>query len=177
MKIQLDTGAMNSLFPEGSQARIDLQNAVVANFAIKMQDKFIKDDVYQVVKAALPNTSQSEIQNKVDEAVRSQFSNVIGYWNKAILLKGSKTSDCINEYAETRINELLESYGVDGKNAVEKHVKDAQAKIEVSIQRAIEFALRRMQTDVEQQVRASMTQIIAKELKLALSNPSSLMVK
>ena len=39
MKIQLDTKALESLFPEGSEARIELQNAVIANFAKKMQEK------------------------------------------------------------------------------------------------------------------------------------------
>ena len=35
MKIQLDTKALQTLFPEGSEARIDLQRAVVANMLRK----------------------------------------------------------------------------------------------------------------------------------------------
>ena len=42
MKIQLDTNAMNALFPEGSEARVELQAAVIANFATRIRDNQIE---------------------------------------------------------------------------------------------------------------------------------------
>ena len=70
MKIQLDTNAMNALFPEGSQARVDLQSAVIANFATRIRDNKIDSMVRSAVCHALDVHSLDEI---VDNAVKKMY--------------------------------------------------------------------------------------------------------
>lgn len=47
IKIQLNTDAVNALFPEGSEARLDLQNAVIANFVKRNADTFANLELSQ----------------------------------------------------------------------------------------------------------------------------------
>lgn len=44
MKIQLDSSALAALFPEGSEARVELQRAVVAEFLRRWADKDLKGE-------------------------------------------------------------------------------------------------------------------------------------
>lgn len=51
--LKLDTGAMQALFPEGSEARVELQRAVVANFISQhIKPSLIGAQVESMVKAA-----------------------------------------------------------------------------------------------------------------------------
>lgn len=51
--IKLDTKAMNALFPEGSEARVDLQAAVIKNFINRNADNFLSEKIEQTVKEHL----------------------------------------------------------------------------------------------------------------------------
>ena len=44
VQLKLDTGAVNALFPEGTQARVDLQQCVMMNIARANLSKAMRDD-------------------------------------------------------------------------------------------------------------------------------------
>ena len=52
MKVQLDTKAMNALFPEGSEGRVQLQQAVIQNYAQSIL-KGCKDEIKDAVSVEL----------------------------------------------------------------------------------------------------------------------------
>lgn len=47
--LKLDTNAMNELFPEGSALRLNLQNAVMANFVRKNADVWMSTEVHNII--------------------------------------------------------------------------------------------------------------------------------
>ena len=50
VKLQLNAEALAALFPEGSQARLELQNAVVAEFVRKqLKEKVFGSDVFTTI--------------------------------------------------------------------------------------------------------------------------------
>ncbi|AHY25323.1 hypothetical protein PS2_076 [Serratia phage PS2] len=75
MKLQLDSSALDRLFPEGTEARVDLQQAVLQNIVnrnfIKMSDEKISAHVEQAVKAVeLP-----DLNRKISDKLKSMLSN------------------------------------------------------------------------------------------------------
>ena len=43
IQLKLDTNAVESLFPEGSEVRVQLQNAVIAEMTKRLYDKAMKE--------------------------------------------------------------------------------------------------------------------------------------
>lgn len=75
MQLRLDADALAKLFPEGSQARVELQNAVVAEFIKKhVSDKLVADDVQRLIKSA-KSEAVTEVMREL--GVHSQWGNVV----------------------------------------------------------------------------------------------------
>lgn len=51
IQIRLDAGALNALFPEGSQARVDLQACVIAEFTKKLFRQYMPDEAVKTIEA------------------------------------------------------------------------------------------------------------------------------
>lgn len=75
MKIQLDTKALQTLFPEGSEARIDLQRAVVANMLRKSfrgdLSLALRDEIDRTaleLRAEMKTLIQAELRPALDKA-------------------------------------------------------------------------------------------------------------
>ncbi|MGL5308206.1 MAG: hypothetical protein ACRC9Y_19130, partial [Aeromonas veronii] len=74
MKLQLDTKAMEALFPEGSEARVELQRAVIANFAKRVKDEHIDGLVKQeVYKETQGIAEPRELARLMNEALKREF--------------------------------------------------------------------------------------------------------
>lgn len=68
MKIQLDTKALQTLFPEGSEARIDLQRAVVAN----MLRKSFRGDLSLALRDEITRTV-SEMRTEMRQLIQAEL--------------------------------------------------------------------------------------------------------
>lgn len=85
-QIKLDASAMNALFPEGSEARVNLQNCVVAEFIRKNVENYLKADTRDAVNDAvkllfadgkIEATDPDLLRDKVLKMVRINYRNSI----------------------------------------------------------------------------------------------------
>lgn len=65
IQIRLDAGALNALFPEGSQARVDLQACVIAEFTKKMFRQYMPDEAVKAIKR-----EADKMQEQLTEGIR-----------------------------------------------------------------------------------------------------------
>lgn len=78
--IKLDSNALQALFPEGTEARVRLQSAVIQNYAqanLKGCTKQVKEEVMSEMRRML---GTKELHNAVVEQVREEISV---YWKPA----------------------------------------------------------------------------------------------
>ncbi len=64
MKLSLDATALNALFPEGTEARVELQQAVLGNFVKNMFSKSMPKEVKEYVEGII-----TEHRNMLDSAI------------------------------------------------------------------------------------------------------------
>lgn len=67
MTLRLDTKALNTLFPEGSEARVDLTRAIIQNFI----SKELNPASYDVKVRKSMQDAREKCENAIDEAVAS----------------------------------------------------------------------------------------------------------
>ncbi len=124
MKIQLDTKAMDALFPEGSEARVKLSNAVMQNMADKLVKDF-KETQLAVVAKEIANSngltsgwgSYTKLTDSAKKAIREESRY---FWREKIkeevLISLNETRDqCIIE-----MRDQVEKVQSSGKNALAK---------------------------------------------------------
>lgn len=161
MKIQLDTNAMNALFPEGSEARVELQAAVIANFATRIRDNQMENMVYSEICKSFGVSDLREVANNaVNKVYLENFTNVAGNpaQNQYVqrLAPGTHISNAINKAVGdiasqhraniinagvTEATERLNASLVSALDKLTKHVDDQFLRIE---SKARELTKRRM---------------------------------
>ena len=98
MKIQLDSSALAALFPEGSDARIELQRCVIAEFTRRSLAKDMNASIANTVAAYL-NEAKREYTTTIDRLIGEQFA---GSWNICDVKDKSALHEAIRKrcYAE-----------------------------------------------------------------------------
>ena len=106
MVIQLDTAAVESLFPEGSEARVQLTNSVIANISSKFFEKHVPVDVIQ--KSVLKQYA-AHYRKEVDALIQSEFN--VG----EVINDGESTTiiNAIRERIKSEMDTLAEIEVVD----------------------------------------------------------------
>lgn len=134
--IKLDTPSMNALFPEGSEARVELQKAVLANFcASALKPSWLGAAVISAVELAKAEAIKTVLREMgalsgygstltIPDALRLKFkeeakaaveSSVAPLIKEAVLERTQKISDGVafevgrkvNTYMEEAINEVV----------------------------------------------------------------------
>ena len=158
MKIQLDTGAMNALFPEGSEARVQLQNAVIANFARNNLDKYIsqemKKTVEQVARAEMAKKRPDILNYAAKEALDEYFKN---HWGNLSLIGSGRAK--LREEAKKAAIEALKDAAHDAvwqelTTGIEKVVSEAKKHIP-------EYLDEIKRVDFQKRVRAAAQKMLA----------------
>ena len=110
--IRLDANAVALLFPEGSEQRVEITNAVAA----ELTKKLFKDEVAKHISA-----NYAELSRKVDETVKSSIKEYFSFrgWpnekyslTNQVELKirdavGVEVEACVNAHMKTKLNECL----------------------------------------------------------------------
>lgn len=186
MKIQLDTKALEALFPEGSEFRVELQNAVIANFAKKMHDKRVSEDIkseiYQAVRAAgvtfdansicrdilnktITNTGWSDADAKL-KTNTSLANSIRTYASQQDLI----LSQSMDMYARELVGKYLEKREEAGKKFIEQYIATAEA----NIAKAKAQALNEIESRMIAMCKQSMPEIIRREMANYLNKPTDL---
>lgn len=122
--IKLDSSAMNTLFPEGSQARIDLARAVIVNTIESLDKKAIACITNDVLKEMQPYFDI--IDRTVREANREQIQIQFG----SVKLDDKLTSTIRNECRD-RFNGVLKSVVNDSlETIIQNHKELIDSKVE-----------------------------------------------
>lgn len=176
MRIQLDTHALEALFPEGSEARVELQNAVIANYARKMKDNFLDEEVRKLVKSVIGEVSGYDLERRVKSEIESQFKNVGGYWNKAYSTKEQGLVDnAIRNCANSKVKELVDDWKEQGELKVSEFTDRMKTELSTHLDRLSNQEIAKLQCTVTTLVRANINEIIRQELANVLGgNPTLL---
>lgn len=138
MEIRLDTKALAALFPEGTEARVHLQNAVVAEFIRRhIKPSLVEKDVIDHIDIAERN-AVNEVLNKLG-ATTDRFSGYGGsikFSSSFIRLLDEKATESVNNLMSVLIHAYAES------DACKRRVDNLVAKaIETRFSAALDKAV------------------------------------
>jgi hypothetical protein len=136
--IQLDTTAMNNLFPEGSEARVELRQAVLQNVA----NSFLKSTTNPEIQSM-----KLIIQRQVNEAVAEKCKDIAKYenykWNinpdtllslRTEAAKIVKSSICvIAEEYEKNLNNQVDAINIRISDYIESKMPNIERKIDLAV--------------------------------------------
>lgn len=177
MKVQLDTKAMNALFPEGSEARVQLQNAVIANFAQEIKDKHIAHEVQKVVRDTVNFIgTEAQIGRLIRERIQEEFKSVnMGWYNTVYKVEErGKIDKAISQHADSTAYEIRSKLIEDGKKLVDESLEKSKARLNEHIGAAVNKTEADMTRRIEQRVSAKLDEIIRLELAKILARPDSM---
>lgn len=186
MKIQLDTKALEALFPEGSEARVELQNAVIANFAKKMQERHLEGTTRQQIQEAVRDAgvsmdSYSIVRNMLNKTITNNGWDAAN----AQLKDTSSLAHAVRNYArqqDLKLMQGMEAWANEmvskelgkreeaGKHFVERYVQEAERQI----QKAKEQAFSEIESRIVAVCKQNMPEIIRREMANYLSKPNTL---
>ena len=154
--LKLDTKAMNALFPEGSEARIELQNAVKANVLEKVTLKCMTDDAKAEVRKIILN-SEGNLKSLVQESLSTFFTSTKS-WVHDLLANGTYTLNSVTraELVQTMTSDMRAQIIKIATQTAEDILKDS-AEIE-------RFINSRVRTLVSEHLRKSVNSKIQKLL-------------
>lgn len=175
MKLQIDTNAMLALFPEGSEARVQLQNAVIANFARKMQDKYIDSNVQTVVRETVNFVgTEKQIGQKIREELDKEFTTHRDGWYNTIykLDDKKKIARAIEEFASNQACKIRVDMEKGAKETIDRQFEYAKSRVLRAVEEVVGKAEADMVRRVEQRISAKMDEIIRLEFAKLMSQGS-----
>ncbi|APU02496.1 hypothetical protein [Aeromonas phage SW69-9] len=186
MKIQLDTKALEALFPEGSEARVELQNAVIANFAKKMQEKHLEGVTREQIQKAVRDAGVSmDSYSIVRDMLNKTITNNGWDASNAQLKDTSSLAHAVRNYArqqDLKLMQGMEAWANEmvskelgkreeaGKHFVERYVQEAERQI----QKAKEQAFSEIESRLVAACKQNMPEIIRREMANYLNKESQL---
>lgn len=165
MKIQLDTNAMNAMFPAGSEARVELQGAVVANFAKRMNEKLLDNELYKAIHSGIREPINSErIRQEISGAIRKEFDNINSYstsWGQSCTVKeAGNIKKAMQNLATAAVERAMNSLTKTAEQLVQETVDTAFEKLQSRINLKMVDVLRTMEKRCEQKIEAKMDELV-----------------
>lgn len=155
--LRLDTNAVDALFPEGTQARVELQQAVIAEIIRRqIKPEALGESVTSQIAAARADALNA-IKRARDDAAGRAFEEqgvAKSTWGGVELKPGAKA--VINEAARQAVrdeitNVIAEQIGIQAERLRGTVTHDAQAAVNRMIDREIQAAVKaRVAAVVEQ---------------------------
>lgn len=161
--ITLDTNALNALFPEGSQSRVDLRQAVIQNFVdrnfIRVGDEVLK----KMVKDEIINRTRElpSVKDEVEKQIKALF-----------VQKGWNNSDTAPEFRDSlrKIVEAKAREDVDAmvNKAVEDGIKSIELRTQQNVDRSIKIAEEKFMEMVSRRLVTAWTKVVDGAIKMKL---------
>lgn len=186
MKMQLDTKALEALFPEGSEARVELQNAVIANFAKKMHDKHVSEDVKNEIYRAIQLAGVNFDSQSICRDILNKTITNIGWSTADAKLKTNTTlANSIRAYASQQdlilsqsmdayARELVEKYLTAREEAGKRFIEQYVGMAEASLAKAKAQAINEIESRIVAACKQSMPEIIRREMANYLNKTTTL---
>jgi hypothetical protein len=158
MKVQLDTKAMNELFPEGSECRVQLQQAVIQNYA-QATLKGCKAEIMDSVRSDL-RLAVSEVRDEVrkeHEAFTKELVDGTNSWSNNYKLT-EKGKEFIKSQAEQALlgdmYDNLEQFALDKLKSM-----DYEAMMDRQVSHHITNLSRRLTAERASEIKTKVSEI------------------
>ncbi|MBS49922.1 MAG: hypothetical protein CMN60_21355 [Sphingobium sp.] len=122
IQLKLDTNAVESLFPEGSEVRVQLQNAVIAEMTKRLYDKAMKEALNEALSGL-----RAVIDEKAKEVIQEEIAKVENTYS-------------INPKV-TLSNRILENIRSQAASVVDLAICRGMADVEKVIEKRIESSI------------------------------------
>ena len=168
--LKLDTAAVNALFA-GQEARIELQQAVVAESCRRLVDKYVASDITKLVDGIF-----SAHKTQLVEAVRDDtaFRQILeqrfmvaigeiksGTFNKTVKLKPEFSAE-VDKIVQSAVTKMLQDKGVLAEQLIEASINGAVARL-------TERALPRIDAEVTKRFDKNVNEEIERRVRGALN--------
>jgi hypothetical protein len=154
-ELKLNTQAINTLFPEGSDTRVKLQQSVINNMARTLLTKSSTAQIYNAV-----NEESKQLTAGLENTIRSVCEEYVSIsWNKTTSILGT-TIGVINDRTERGVKDAISKH-ID--NEVQTHTNEALKGINERVDELVEERINRLSLNaIDQQVDKKIADIIAK---------------
>ena len=126
MTIKLNTGAMNALFPEGTPARVELQQAVIQNFF----DRALKIKMVDNITGRLAEVER-KTKEYMDEALLEQLGlKKTGYYGNTWEFK-PETKTILAQQVRTISTPLVDEAVRNATVDIQKSIKSQLANLDI----------------------------------------------
>jgi hypothetical protein len=142
--LKLNTPVLNALFPEGTEARVELVNAALTEVASTYVKSALSAPVQDYLRGL---TNELNKKNNVDEVVKKYFENN-GGWNSVTTLKpGTKLVDALSTAVQ---NAFIGKFHTLLEEQIELRVKEYTDKLDSRVEYAVKQRIDRLTTDAIQ---------------------------
>lgn len=141
IELRIDTAALERLFPDGSAARVNLQQAVIQNFV----DRHIKIKSSTDIPRML-----AQFNEKIQDAIKTEFNRHISGSNWASIKPNDSTTALFKEAAariyDAEIKKIMEEQETRFRGYLKRMIDESttglQSKFDAEMTRAVEFKVK-----------------------------------
>lgn len=140
--LKIDTQALRELFPEGSEVRLDLQRAVLANFTREVTGRALTSELRQeITDISREAATSKEARAAVAELVSSPTS-----WSAVMLT--SRAREIVKTQAINEARDAIGEYFADeARKAIESALGEFEQRINPLIDRNTKAAVAKFERD------------------------------
>ncbi|AFC22358.1 hypothetical protein GAP161_248 [Cronobacter phage vB_CsaM_GAP161] len=169
IQLKLDTQALNNLFPEGTQARMDLQAAVIKNVVDSVIGKRVTEEIENMVikHVNLMMPANHEIEKIVHKEFADYIQKRYAYSNVFDINSGGirQIKELISEHVKKQCNDLLDSIKLEAINDATKNLKADEEAFMARVTKNLEVTVRQ---EIVKRVNNEFPQIIDEAIKARL---------
>lgn len=169
IQLKLDTQALNNLFPEGTQARMDLQAAVIKNVVDSVIGKRVTEEIENMVIKHV--NAMMPANHEIEKIVHKEFADYIqkryAYSNVFEINSGGirQIKELISENVKTQCAALLDSIKLEAINHASENLKADEEAFIARVTKNLEVTVRK---EIVGRVNAEFPQIIDEAIKARL---------
>lgn len=125
--LRLNTSALNALFPEGSEARVQLQSAVLAEAAGKYVKGQLTEEITGVLKARVDEVAKAINADGIMASLfeRKGWNNVLEAreGGELVIAIKAKVQQVFKDHVETRMVEMIDARLVEWQELMEPNIR------------------------------------------------------
>lgn len=141
--IKLDTHAVRQLFPEGTEARAQLQQSVINNIVKEMVLKDSQNKIKQAVQQEISSASitipdvRSEVKKQVQSMFHTRGWNDMSATEDMSLMMRNAAQSCAKNAIDTMISETIDSAINQAEGRIKLSIDSANRRIQEIIVNAM----------------------------------------
>lgn len=169
IQLKLDTQALNNLFPEGTQARMDLQAAVIKNVVDSVIGKRVTEEIENMVikHVNLMMPANHEIEKIVHKEFADYIQKRYAYSDVFDINSGGirQIKELITKNVKQQCADLLDSIKLEAINSATTNLKADEEAFMARVTKNLEATVRQ---EIVKRVNSEFPQIIDEAIKARL---------